>query len=399
MNRFIILTRTKMKLMEETPIPESVDVDNVYIYLSDALRWSALPNSVQQMGATFKTVSSATATMRAVSSLLTGQNPPRHGVALWSDQLTEQTLLDLPNHSTGFYNDAADRGGLSNILNRENEDIIAEIETPFVYFERERGAHAPYDGLTYDEMITEIPQEQSTLREYYQREINNSIDRFKNRISLLDDRGILSNTLVIFLGDHGELLGESGHVSHSTPPLPELVYTPTIFIHPDLENGRRLHTIGQIDIAPTIIDALGVDNETFNFDGISLFTNAPGPRYNDALHRREILGREIVVYESFGLWDGDGGHRFTTSGKCLAPIIGWRKALGWNRAYWRRNPTKIPAALWSLAIPYRKYGTPRFSKESGRKMAEEIRNNSGSAKRSPLTDEAEEQLRDLGYRT
>jgi len=337
--------------------------------------------------------------MRSVSSILSGVNPPRHGVASWRNQLTEPTLLDIPERASGFYNDAADRGGLSNILDRENKDTLEEIEPPFIYFERERGGHAPYDGYTYQEMIDEIEQSRPVLQRYYEEMICDSIDRFEKQLELLENRGVLENTLVIFLGDHGELLGERGLVSHSTPTVPELVYTPTVFIHPDITAGKRPQTIGHIDIAPTVLEAIGAVENSFRCDGVSLFDQNPGPRYNDAIHRIDIAGKEIDVYHSAGLWDGDGGHVFTTQGNLLAPVIGLRNALGWNRAYWRNNLSAIPTALWNIGAPYRRHGIPGFSKEEAKERVRKIRDITGSARQTQLSEEAEEQLRDLGYRT
>lgn len=375
-----------------------INVSNVYVYVSDALRWSALPEEVQFSGAAFKTIASACATMRSLSSIFTGVNPPRHGVASWTDQLTEPTLFDLENFTSGFYNPAAgSHGGLSSVFNRESNDELDDIETPFIYLERDQGGHAPYDSYTYDEMVEELSHTRPVLRQHYSEMVESSVKRFQQRLETLSERGLRDDTLIIFLGDHGELLGEHGIVSHSSPPTPELVYTPTVFIHPEIDGGRRPETIGHIDIAPTVLSALDESLGEQAFDGTNLFESKPGLRYNDAIHKKEFQNTEVTVYHARGLWDGDGGHVFVERGKLLAPIIGKMKAQGWNWEYWKNNPKEIPTGLWYWSVPYRRHGIPAFSKSKAAERIERIADAEGSAESSKIDDLTRERLEELGY--
>lgn len=380
--------------------PAETSIENVYIFISDALRWSALPKSMRDRGLTFKTVASGCATMKSVSSIVSGVYPPTHGVVTWRDRLSLETLFDMPGLSSGFFDGAAgEYGGLSQVLGQESADTLDEIEPPFFYLERDAGGHAPYGEYTYDEMIREVEQTRSTLQSYYDREIEQSIERFDARLDLLTDRGLLDDTLVIFLGDHGELLGEYGLVSHTSPPVPELVYVPTIFIHPDLPTGLRPETIGHVDLAPTIRSVLDVSGPRRADDGVDLCSEQPGVRYNDAGHYLKLRGRRIPVYQAAGIWDGDGGHVFTRRGTFMGPILGYRKGQGWNRAYWQRNPKTIPAAIRRYLSRHTTYGAPNFSKSEADAVLAEIRDADATAERMQIEDEVQQQLEDLGYRT
>ncbi|RQG89699.1 sulfatase-like hydrolase/transferase [Natrarchaeobius chitinivorans] len=382
-----------------TEFSNGIDISNVYIFISDALRWSALPESISNKGVTFKTVSAGCATMRSVSSIVTGLNPPRHGVSSWTDQLTEPTLFDLPNLNSGFYNPAAgEDGGLNVVLDQQSKNTLDTIEPPFVYLERDQGGHAPYADYSYEEMLSDMDHTKPVISDHYNSMIKQSVVRFEERLRLLEDRGLREDTLIIFLSDHGELLGEYGLVSHSSPPVPELVYVPTVFIHPKIERNNNVDTIGHIDLMPTISDLLDVQLSNQSFDGINIFEKSPGPRYNDAMYSRPILRKDRTIYHSNGIWDGEGGHVFTSKGKLLTPLIGLKKSRGWNRKYWKTNPSEIPMAIRCFASPYRKYGNPQTTKDKALKKINTIQNEKGSSKEIKLDDSVEEQLKDLGYR-
>lgn len=55
-------------------------IENVMIFVSDALRWDYLPDSVAKRGVTFKTVASSLFTAASFPSMATGVYPSSHGV-------------------------------------------------------------------------------------------------------------------------------------------------------------------------------------------------------------------------------------------------------------------------------------------------------------------------------
>ena len=74
----------------------------------------------------------------------------------------------------------------------------------------------------------------------------------------LERKGYLQNSVVVITGDHGESLGERGQYGHGQnlyneevqPPL--LIYDPEPVVYQNLEFAR------QVDMAPTILDRLGL---------------------------------------------------------------------------------------------------------------------------------------------
>ena len=80
-------------------------------------------------------------------------------------------------------------------------------------------------------------------------------------LDAVDRRGLLDNSLVVFLSDHGVLLGEHGLVGKpvSSSLWPEVTDIPLLMRHPERRRGRaddRL--VSTHDIVPTILGALGI---------------------------------------------------------------------------------------------------------------------------------------------
>ncbi len=83
--------------------------------------------------------------------------------------------------------------------------------------------------------------------------------------ALLDDlrgRGLYDEALVIFVSDHGEEFQEHGGWEHGRTLYPEVIDVPLIVKLPRSwgRNGERVAgTVGQFDVLPTVLDALGLE--------------------------------------------------------------------------------------------------------------------------------------------
>ncbi|TKX83077.1 DUF229 domain-containing protein, partial [Halorubrum sp. SS5] len=107
--------------------------------------------------------------------------------------------------------------------------------------------HQPYPRYgEMGEQFPELSRSPFALRREYRKGVQASAERFLERIGTLKNRGILDETLVIFLSDHGELLGEyGGFYGHILPATPELVHVPCTFIHPSLPTGESVDQLIQ----------------------------------------------------------------------------------------------------------------------------------------------------------
>ena len=115
--------------------------------------------------------------------------------------------------------------------------------------ERGNNTHSPYSGefeslkAYYEDRGNDIEQ----IKRDYRNAVERTRNQFEKRITELEDRGILEETLVVFTSDHGELLGEYGELDHGAPICPELAYVPTVFIHPGLsEESFNVNQNGEV---------------------------------------------------------------------------------------------------------------------------------------------------------
>jgi arylsulfatase A-like enzyme/Flp pilus assembly protein TadD len=95
-------------------------------------------------------------------------------------------------------------------------------------------------------------------------------------LSKIDSRGLLEKTLVVVLSDHGESLGEHGEATHGTFAYNATLSVPWILRANGLEPSRFFPRVRLVDVAPTVLDLLGIDPPA-PVDGRSLraFLRAP----------------------------------------------------------------------------------------------------------------------------
>jgi arylsulfatase A-like enzyme len=80
----------------------------------------------------------------------------------------------------------------------------------------------------------------------------------------LDSRGVLDDTVVIVVSDHGDSLGEHGHVGHRLYLYEQLVHVPLIVRYPKrFPGGRRIpQLVALCDLHPTILELAGDDGSS-----------------------------------------------------------------------------------------------------------------------------------------
>lgn len=95
-------------------------------------------------------------------------------------------------------------------------------------------------------------------------------DKIGRLLEVLDETNLAHNTLVIFTSDHGEMLGERGmwHKHHFFEPS---IRVPLTLRWPGrIDHGRATDPVSHIDLLPTLMDMLEVDDVPEKFDGQSL---------------------------------------------------------------------------------------------------------------------------------
>lgn len=129
------------------------------------------------------------------------------------------------------------------------------------------------------------PEDAPGIRALYDGEMRVFDDWVARHLQKLESLGILEDTLIVIVSDHGEELMERGFVGHSSTNLngnlhDESMMVPLILWHASgLPKGRVIEPlVSVVDVMPTILDMLGVPPGE-PMDGRSLLPLARGESY------------------------------------------------------------------------------------------------------------------------
>jgi arylsulfatase A-like enzyme len=121
------------------------------------------------------------------------------------------------------------------------------------------------------------------LEGLYDSEIGYLDHRIGELLDDLSSRGVLEDTLVVIVGDHGENVGDHGLMDHQYCLYDTLVHVPLIVRGgEEFRGGERVADVVESrDLFPTILDAAGVDQP--EVDGVSTRTlgDVVGPDGSD----------------------------------------------------------------------------------------------------------------------
>lgn len=162
--------------------------------------------------------------------------------------------------------------------------------------------HLPYDPPSpYKEEFDGDPYDGEIA--YMDRYVGAVLERLK-------EQGVLERTIVVVAGDHGEGLGdkvETGHgifLYEETLRVPLILYNPAVFPRSQvIESQVRL-----IDVAPTILEIIGLKNEATGMTGQSLVAWLRGKSRKDldslveTVYPRENFGWSELVGLVSGRW-------------------------------------------------------------------------------------------------
>ncbi|QLG48920.1 sulfatase-like hydrolase/transferase [Natrinema halophilum] len=385
------------------------EVDNVCVFMADALRWDHLPESIAERGLTVKTIAASLTTHTSVPTMLTGLWPRHHGVLSRQHQIPDvPNLLDIPDLDDGYYmpgDESVVDDGTFSVLKIEERRELGRLDSPWTYFERHHGGHVPFEAAgwegSWDEFVEEFAGNIEKHRHWYEKAVSGTVEDFEDRLATIRERGEESNTLIVFTSDHGEYLGEAGLVDHSSPMRPEGVYVPTVFIHPDIPAGTKAdHVMRHVDLFPTILDSLDQPTPE-HLDGESLSRSSPSRGYSLSTSNVYFGGKPRHVYESAGIWDADGGwvRNQTALHHRALMALGLLAGRRWKSKNIRRSLEKYPQAVGHYVRSREQFGDPRFSFEEAVADIEAIESVSPVSDKdlTDLSEDTEERLQDLGY--
>lgn len=408
------------------PLSEAATVDsveNILVFVSDAMRADFLPSAVEEVGLTATAIAPSTFTASSIPSLTTGQYPASHRVWMFDDQLPQTPpLLDAEATDVGFDAEAvwidlppADKPPLQ-VHKLSEERTLEDLSPPFTHFVHDVGPHAPYgfeNGVfeSTRQFFADHEHRRTELVELYSRDCRRSAARFLDMYDELRRRDLLSETLLVFTADHGQCLGESasgGRFGHGHPMTKENVEVPLVFAGAGIPGGSTYDTrLSGTDVAPTALSAQGRPVPE-GVDGVDLWRETPDsdrrPRADVWQHINVGVGElshDLSVYAATSAWDDGGGHVFhrEPTGERVFTLLYDNLFRGYAPA-WRHNTTPSEALSFLSIIVggVRTCGTPEFSKSEARDIVPEgFQRGDPSVTDTTLNEEQEAQLKDLGY--
>ncbi len=144
-----------------------------------------------------------------------------------------------------------------------------------VYFCRNATLTRP-DGRPVDRIIGTPPHDYSAVsvedwqqvKATYYGMISLIDDSIGRILTVLDAQGLRENTVIVFVSDHGDYLGDHGFYGKGLP-YDSVLRVPLIYAGADILAGQVVETIAStLDIAPTLLDLLQID-EVEGMQGIS----------------------------------------------------------------------------------------------------------------------------------
>jgi len=380
----------------------SAEIENVLVFVSDALRWDHLPDEVASKGVVFKTVAQGCKTAISFPTLATGLRPQQHGVSSWEHRLPDDVFSIFQSRSmhTAFSNSGPSAGQICPIIGADKEQDLSEVDPPFFYMKRDSKPHAPYadEFSNLERYFQDRNNDINQIREDYQQAVERSQALFESLLDDLRNRDVLDDTLVVFTSDHGELFGEQGELGHGAPVCPELVYVPTVFFHPDLSMedfhvDNKKEIIEHVDITKTVLSA--IDHDARGMVGTDLLVEERSRPFGYCYSKESHRGK--TLYEANSVWWKDGGYVFTENQwyERLIYIIGHAYKAN-RRRYLRQN---LPTVLRAYFPSTQSFGSPPIEKEEAWELMSDLLE-SGSQQDTverELGDDARETLKQLGY--
>jgi len=132
----------------------------------------------------------------------------------------------------------------------------------------EENVRIDHDSICWTK--TPSPEQLHRLRAHYLANVTMIDEKIGQILHTLDGQGYLDNAVVIFTSDHGDCLGDHGHIQKWTmydiiTRVPLIVWAPGRF-----GAGRRIdHLVQQMDVAPAILELAGVQVPE-SFEAVSL---------------------------------------------------------------------------------------------------------------------------------
>jgi len=296
-------------------------------------------------------------TTPSTATIFTGMSPIRHGARAKGDKLSDEvvTFAELLgahgwntvgysfNHNVSakngfdqgfdlfdcFLGGANDYPDISEMVERTSTWLESRPQEPFLLYLHPMNVHGPYKfpkahrstllghppgrefryhGEVMKAVVTgkDLSRRDDatstylrSLRDKYDTAIRYTTDQLGQLFSLLEEKGLWENSLVIVTADHGEELFDHGGFSHGYSLFEEVLRVPLYIKLPSQQEGRSSDArVSIMDIVPTLADLLKLEVKPGQFDGrslaLQLHAGSAGGDTRDLLFTQDWPGRCVA---------------------------------------------------------------------------------------------------------
>jgi arylsulfatase A-like enzyme len=172
------------------------------------------------------------------------------------------------------------------VLRAANQWMAAHKGEPAFVFIHLFDMHKPWQAASYDAQLQSVDALLAGFEKTLRRE------------------GWWDRSLVVLTSDHGEGLGDHGESDHgyfiyeSTLHVPLVIHWPVGAVRIAANVDQP---VGLIDVAPTILDALGIPAPA-SFSGHSLIKGAPSEVFSESVYARDAFGWAPLRALRAGQW-------------------------------------------------------------------------------------------------
>lgn len=218
----------------------------------------------------------------SLASIMTGRHPKDHGVSHWTHVLgDEQLMLAEVLQGEGYHTEAYVSHDLLNgtygytqgfdyyddeILDEGNpHDVVSSPYLTEKILNRSEGFTSPFFVWVHyfdpHFKYTQHPEFDygSGWHQRYLSELSFTDYRINMLLEGLESKGLLEDTIIVIVADHGEEFQEHGDILHRGTLYEELIRIPLIVKVPGMKAQVVDETVVTSDLAPTLLSLIGVD--------------------------------------------------------------------------------------------------------------------------------------------
>ncbi|MCE9550067.1 MAG: sulfatase-like hydrolase/transferase [Betaproteobacteria bacterium] len=164
-----------------------------------------------------------------------------------------------------------------------------------------------WDLITHIEHSLALAPFSSGLTDQIQRACGVADDAVGVMLATLERKGLLDNTTIVIYGDHGDdywTHGFKGGMVHATEPYTQITGTPLAIRDPGLTPGINDNLASTIDIAPTCLALLGIDETAvFPHTGTNLLMGASALVFSQNFTANQPDNLKLGIAKAFAATD------------------------------------------------------------------------------------------------